>query len=196
LLDPVRCSFACDTFADIKTTLDALQASGMKLARKPKDRFDKPTDVGYRDCLLNVVLPNGIVGEVQLHSKAMLKVKADGHKWYEIQRDLEGKPDLSDEDSRKLLASKEAQRQIYGEAWQVALKGKETMGKALDVSGTPYTYFEHDNAYFRRLNRDDRSSIDDVLHGDKWVPYTGDRLKPAYFGDEVPDPLGGKKEAP
>lgn len=205
LIDPVRCSFACDNFTDLRSVLTALQGSGMKLARKPKDRFEKPTGEGYRDCLMNVTLPNGIVGEVQLHVKSMLTAKAEGHKWYEIQRELaakEKKGELSSEDREKLLASIEAQKQIYGAAWKeansTADKKEAPMTKALTPTGTPYTYYEHDNAYFRRLNRPGLvgKSIDDVLHGDKWVPYKGDCLKPAAFGDEVPDPLGGKKEAP
>jgi hypothetical protein len=198
LLDPVRCSFACDTFDDVRRTLVALKQSGMKLHRKPKDRFAKPTDEGYRDCMLNVVLPNGLVGEVQVHVKEMLKAKAEGHKWYEIQRELDGKAqtgDLSTEEQSKRLASVEAQRQIYGAAWKKATgKNQEgQMAKALNITGKTYTYYEKDNAYFRRLERPgghDAASIDDVLHGDKWVPYKGDRLAPVVFGDRVDDPLG------
>lgn len=198
LLDPVRCSLAVDDFSELREALLMLKASGMKLARAPKDRFAKPTPVGYRDCLLNVTLPNGLIGEIQLHTKAMLKAKADGHKWYEIERTLSAKEEkgtLSAEEKQKLLASREAQSQIYGEAWTASTSGKNPasdMKKALDMSASPYTYFELDNAKFRRLEKPGRvsRSIDDVLHGSTWVPYKGDRLAPATFGDEIDDPLG------
>jgi hypothetical protein len=128
----------------------------------------------------------------------MLIAKSEGHKWYEIQRELDGKAkkgELTPDENRKLLASVEAQKQIYGEAWKKASGEKQEgkMMKALDVTGKAYTYFEKDNAYFRRLNGPgvhDAASIDDVLHGDKWVPYKGDALAPVVFGDEVDDPLG------
>lgn len=194
LLDPVRCSLACDTFDEVHDTLKQLQASGMKLARKPKDRFTHPTEEGYRDCLLNVTMPNGLVGEVQLHVKSMLQAKSAGHKWYEIQRTLEGQRqsgELSPEEDQKRIAAKEAQQQIYGNAWTEATG--EKMAKALDPTGEAYTYFEHDNGYFRRMDRNGLSSIDDVLHGTEWVPYKGDRLKPAVFGDKCADPTKMKQ---
>lgn len=204
LLDPVRCSLACDNFAEIKQALDVLKATGMKIARKPKDRFADPTPVGYRDVLLNVTLPNGVIGEVQLHLKSILKAKADGHKWYEIERTLRAKAetsDLSDDEQQKLLASVEAQKQIYGEAWKSANSSAppadqphdEEMKKALTPSGTPYTYWEKDNAHFRGMNRNGTKAgyASEVLHGDKWVPYKGDGLAPVHYGDEEDDPLGG-----
>jgi hypothetical protein len=194
LLDPVRCSLACDTFDEVHQTLKQLRASGMKLARKPKDRFTNPTEEGYRDCLLNVTMPNGLVGEVQLHVKSMLQAKSAGHKWYEIQRTLEGNRqsgELSPEEDQKRIAAKEAQQQIYGNAWTEATG--EKMAKALDPTGEAYTYFEHDNGYFRRMDRNGLSSIDDVLHGAEWVPYKGDRLKPAVFGDKCEDPTKMKQ---
>ncbi len=58
-----------------------------------------------------------------------------------------------------------------------------------------FTYFECDNAYFRRRNGLSLTSIHDVLHGDRWVPYVGDCLRPAMFGDRVPDPAPGARDA-
>lgn len=48
-------------------------------------------------------------------------------------------------------------------------------------------YFKHDNAIFRQRpsKLKNRIGIDEVLHGNKWVPYKGDRLEPGYFGREV-----------
>ena len=56
-----------------------------------------------------------------------------------------------------------------------------------------FSYFDLDGACFRRRNNGFTESVDDVLRGGEWVPYTGsDRLKPAPFGDEIPDPLAQK----
>jgi hypothetical protein len=203
LIDPVRASIAVDTYDELSSALEALQASGMKLARKPKDRFAKPTPVGYRDALLNVTLPNGLVGELQLHVKAMLIAKAEGHHHYETERTLGAKKGvaLSNTDRAKLQAAIDSQTKIYEAAWQDSIGGSAqgsegTMGKALDMTDNEtgdggYSYFEHDNAQFRRLNQAPFREVDDVLHGKNWVPYGGDKLKPALFGNEVADPLAG-----
>jgi hypothetical protein len=46
----------------------------------------KMTDVNYSDRAANVRLPNGVIGEVQVMSKAMASAKNDMHKYYEISR--------------------------------------------------------------------------------------------------------------
>lgn len=204
LVDPVRASIAVDSYDELGAALEALQASGMKLARKPKDRFAKPTPVGYRDALLNVTLPNGLVGELQLHVKAMLIAKAEGHHHYETERTLGAKKGmaLSNTDSAKLQAAIDSQTKIYEAAWQDSIGGSAqssegTMGKAIDMTdtdgGEQYSYFERDNAQFRRMNQPPFREVDDVLHGKEWVPYQGDKLEPALFGNEIPDPMAGAK---
>src|SRR6185437_12873369 len=58
-----------------------------------------------------------------------------------------------------------------------------------------FTFFECDNAYFRRRNVLSDGSVHDVLHGDRWVPYEGDCLRPAVFGDIVSDPAPDARDA-
>lgn len=59
-----------------------------------------------------------------------------------------------------------------------------------------YSYFDLDGARFRRRNNGITELVDDVLRGGEWVQYTGsDRLKPALYGDEIPDPLAPKATA-
>jgi hypothetical protein len=53
-----------------------------------------------------------------------------------------------------------------------------------------YTYFEHGDACFRR-GPHGRKQVDDILHDGVWIPYDGDCLEPALFGDEIDDPLAG-----
>jgi hypothetical protein len=48
-----------------------------------------------------------------------------------------------------------------------------------------YDIFERDGATFRRPHGRDVPIVDDVWHGDRWVPYQGDRSKPAMFGDFI-----------
>lgn len=44
---------------------------------------------GYRNVLVNVNLPNGLVAEIQINTPAMLSAKANqGHRLYELERDL------------------------------------------------------------------------------------------------------------
>lgn len=62
------------------------------------------------------------------------------------------------------------------------------------MTADEFTHFEC-NAYFRRRNALSEASIHDVLHGDRWVPYEGDCLRPAVFGDLVPDPAPDAPDA-
>lgn len=240
LRDVVRCSIAVDTMDDLKSTLDALKKNGLELAQKPKDRFNKPLPVGYRDLMMIAKAPNGMCMEVQLHVKAMLAAKEEGHHYYEIERTLDAKAkaayratmsdreraeyeategkakekldelhgakgrQLLDEDDRATLKmAQDKQREIYNNAWEAASapKGEEPMSKAMDEGEEPlgksYSYFDKDGAKFRRQNNGLTRSVDDVLHNGKWVPYQGDCLEPALYGDEIGDPLakGGEAEA-
>ena len=62
-----------------------------------------------------------------------------------------------------------------------------------------YVYYKHDGAKFRRRGDAPYRSIDDILHGSTWKPYTGDELQPVVFGDRIVDPLAkaepGNQEA-
>lgn len=212
LRDVVRCSIAVDTHDQLREVLSTLQREGLDLAMRPKDRFVKPVPVGYRDLLMNVRLPpNGMIAEVQLHVKPMLKAKNLGHHDYEVERSLDakakgGKP-LTDEERAALRAAQERQKHIYEAAWQAAVAGPsrggpgagegEPMTKALRPGargGKRYTHFEHDGAYYRRAENGLTRSVDDVLRNGRWVPYKGsDPLYPALFGNEVADPLGSER---
>ena len=48
-----------------------------------------------------------------------------------------------------------------------------------------YRYYEKDGAYFRKLAERKEPLVDEVRHGNKWVPYDGDRFAPVCYGDEV-----------
>lgn len=48
-----------------------------------------------------------------------------------------------------------------------------------------FNIFEKDGARFRAPADRQARIVDHVQQGDKWVPYKGDRVAPAMFGDHV-----------
>lgn len=145
LLDVVRATIAVDTMSELKDVVSHLKSNGLKLARLPKDRFIKPTGEGYRDLLLNIELPNGMIGELQVHVKPMLDAKSEGHAHYEVTRTLQGKygedepTDKWDEaDHTAFYDAKKAQQKIYSKAWEKASGAhkneEQTLSKSLPCS--------------------------------------------------------------
>lgn len=129
LTDGIRATVSVKKITDLKGIFEKLTALGMKVAQKTKDRYKKPTGVGYRDILLNVEYPNGHIGEIQINCHDVLLAKGEGHKQYEIVRSMTaemkaaGRKRLNKKES---LAVKEANlkmREIYGEAY------KKTIGE-------------------------------------------------------------------
>jgi hypothetical protein len=124
--DIVRATVAVDSMDQIEDVMDKLRASGLKLARQPKDRFAKPTEAGYRDLLMNVVYPNGHIGEVQIHLKPILKAKAEGHKYYDDIRKIEetakreGRTTMTDDETKKLEEANAKSAALYDKAWKEA----------------------------------------------------------------------------
>lgn len=157
IVDLVRASVAVDSMDQLSNVIDKLKKSGMKLARKPKDRFAKPTEAGYRDLSLNVEYPNGHVGELQLHVKAFLEAKDAGHKYYEKTRTIsanakkEGRTTMTEEETREVEEANNKQRELYDAAWNRALRKEKTA--AMRVA-TATKFYEYDGmpAYWTRGN--------------------------------------------
>ncbi len=147
LRDMVRATISVPTMEDVKTVVDKLTAAGIEVAQKPKDRFAKPTSEGYRDLMMIVKLPNGMLAEMQVHLKAMTLAKDAGHKDYEATRSLQGKYQedqpteaWSDEDHKKFYEALKAQKKIYSDAWSSASGGDDTKpSDSLTKSGTSGT---------------------------------------------------------
>ncbi len=125
LRDPVRASIAVDTYEELSTAVVALQksleAKGGTIIES-ENKFANPTSAGYRDLSLNVKMPNGVIGEVQLHLKPILDVKNGvGHKIYEEFRKLaEKKTPLTEAEAAKVTSLMEESRRIYDAAWKKA----------------------------------------------------------------------------
>lgn len=136
LTDVVRASIGVDNYEDIPNVIETLRKSGMKLASKPTDRFAQPTPSGYRDIKLNVEYPNGHVGELQVHTKSMLRAKEQAHKDYETVRSIDAKAALekrserTEEEQKLVEEAVQKMKQTYDQAWQESLGQKKSQSKA------------------------------------------------------------------
>jgi hypothetical protein len=130
--DAVRASVAVDSLDDIPTVMAALRKHGLKLARTPTDRFQAPPPSGYRDMMMNVVQKNGHVSEIQIHLKAILQAKHEGHTIYAGVRTIEARAKaqnrtaLTPEEQKIVDEANRKSRILYGAALASATKSPST----------------------------------------------------------------------
>lgn len=87
--DVVRSSIAVDAPHQVERVLTEVRNTFHVV--RVKDRFKEPVD-GYRDVLVNVRMSNGLVGEIQIHAKPILKIKeGEAHRLYEQLRSVSAK---------------------------------------------------------------------------------------------------------
>lgn len=100
--DILRSTIVVDSYADVQAVLDEITKE-FKLFRDPKNRTggdsvfvngkeikaEDPARYGcYSDVMVNVVMPSGVVAEIQINVPEMLGAKeAQGHKLYEAYRE-------------------------------------------------------------------------------------------------------------
>lgn len=100
--DVLRSTIVVSSYDDAQQVLDEIEKE-FKLLRKPKNRTgdfdmtwsggalpaeDRMVYGGYSDVLVNVVMPNGVIAEIQINVPQMLSAKeGQGHKLYEAQRE-------------------------------------------------------------------------------------------------------------
>jgi hypothetical protein len=124
LTDVVRASIAVKSVSQLRAAVAAVEAEGMVLAQKPKDRFVTPGPTGYRDLNTVVRLPSGALAEVQYHLKSIISAKEkEGHPLYIEMTELERKnaswtptENWPEEDAQKYRALVAKQRAIYDKA--------------------------------------------------------------------------------
>lgn len=88
LIDMVGSKIIFDRVDQIYDALDRLKTeSDLRIVRY-KDRFQDVEPGGYCDVQMNVQLPNGHIGELRLHLKAVEDVADWEHSLYEVYRDL------------------------------------------------------------------------------------------------------------
>lgn len=151
ILDLVRATVAVDNLGDIPRVMKMLRSMGIQIAREPKNRFAKPTDVGYRDLMFNVRYPNGHVGELQINVKSMLVAKELGHSYYEKVRSfmadkaIAGDTSVTPEEQAEIDRANAVQKHLYSEAWEDAVGSTASMLKnAAELRGA--RYYEYQDA--------------------------------------------------
>lgn len=124
--DLVRATIVVPTEADVPKAVRAIRDNFDVI--KVKDRFESPMPTGYRDVLLNVRLPDGSIGEVQVHIPEMLAAKELGHLLYEIERVLP--------DGMERTRFVQAQSRFYGGAYEAAGRRAGSGQSASSLSNT------------------------------------------------------------
>jgi len=129
--------------------MDKLRESGVEVAKKPTDRFAKPTSAGYRDVKLNVRYPNGHIGELQIHVKPILKAKEQAHKDYEVVRSIEAKAakekrdTLTEEEQVTIDEANVRMKKAYEGAWAMATGKQQSKAASVQLFGAKNkTFFE------------------------------------------------------
>ena len=125
LLDIVRATIGVDNIGEVDGVMGVLRESGMVLARRPKDKLTNPDRFGFRNIHMNIRLPNGHIGELQINLKSILKVREEMHKYYEMVREVEaeaekGGKDLSVEEKVVVGDLVELLLKKYTDAWTKA----------------------------------------------------------------------------
>jgi hypothetical protein len=108
VVDIIGYTILVDSLSKAYDVLDRL--SEMADVVRVKDRISKPTDVGYRDILVNVRLSSGLIGEVLIMTKPMFEAKLRGHFFYEMVRS-----------NKATYVALKAQKRLYGRAWAKSL---------------------------------------------------------------------------
>lgn len=120
--DLVRGSIIVNSPEDAARVLDHIKNE--YTVTRVKDRFANPMATGYRDMLINVRLPSGIDGEIQVHVPEMIAAKELGHSVYNIERSTPPGPEKS--------AMIQLQSQIYNAA---ARSNRERTGGRQQMGG-------------------------------------------------------------
>jgi hypothetical protein len=127
-MDVVAGSLIYDSMEDIKAAAAALEGEGFRIG-PIKDRFARPMWGGYRDVSTHLIMPSGLVVELQLHIRPILEAKESlGHQIYEVARELRAgiQPGTLDPQDQKLaeggyLALKGLSNRLYGNAYMQAV---------------------------------------------------------------------------
>jgi hypothetical protein len=129
LKDGVRSTISVKNISELANIFNQLEELGLKLAQKPKDRYKNPTVSGYRDILLNVMYPNGHIGEIQINCHDMIKAKMFGHKIYEKVRTIEsaakkeGRDSMTDAELVLIADANKRMKMIYESAYRKISRG-------------------------------------------------------------------------
>lgn len=178
LTDIVRGTVAFNTLDELRTAVSTLKTAGMVLAKAPKNRVKNPLPSDYRDVLMNIRMPNGLVAELQLHLKKMLKAKNEGHHFYVKEREVfarnakggvvKPRDQWSPEDVRVADEAFAKQKSIYSEAWLDITGEKEVarVGKA----ESEWDYWDSGTGHFRTKRAWEQDPTVYVWRFGQWEP--------------------------
>lgn len=200
--DLVRGSLVVDKVSDVPAALAKIREnyeitktdSGKE---RIKDRFASPTPSGYRDMLVNVKLPNGGEGEIQIHIPEMISAKKVGHKVYDIERDM----GADHPDQAKLQKLRDLQGRVYAAALDTNMARTSASKASLD-SGVPYA---NTLARLGKGREPDGPNASQAPEGNSTtgMPSTSKNFEPAgndgnsiSTSDSILGPTKGKREPP
>jgi hypothetical protein len=109
ILDLLRTTIVVNNEAEIPNAIKQIKKSFDVV--RVKDRFKNPALTGYRDFLVNVKLPSGLIAEIQVNIPAMIGSKSTGHKLYRMSRNME-------QGSSKRTYLEGLSRRLYNEAYR------------------------------------------------------------------------------
>lgn len=121
ITDLARSSVIFETEEQVLQALDILR-QGMNVIRI-KNRFESPVN-GYRDVLLNILMPNEHIVEMQLHLRSILDVKYEfGDKLYQEIRTIEAdaiqeQRDLTTDESKRIEQLSFQAKRLYDDAFK------------------------------------------------------------------------------
>jgi len=162
VLDLVRATVVVDRAEDISDVMRYLRAAGIRVARRPKNRFSSPTEVNYRDLMFNIRYPNGHIGELQVNLRPMLQAKEVGHAFYESVREIVARVkaenrSMTVEEQATIDEANERQRELYDNAWRKAMGALLSRVAALkplkETSGLEYYEYDDFPTLVDRRNR-------------------------------------------
>ena len=124
IMDIVRSSVIFETEEQVLEALNILRQD-MNVLRI-KNRFESPVN-GYRDVLLNILMPNGHIAEMQLHLRSILDVKYKfGDKIYQKIRTIEAdaikeQRDLNADEAKRIEELSNKAKKLYDEAFEKSI---------------------------------------------------------------------------
>lgn len=110
LRDTLRATIVVKSYGDADAVISEIRKHFEIDESRHKNRVSNPTAEGYRDHLLNVILPDGLQAEIQINTPEMLAAKDVGHALYEVSQNYSLPEDVRDEASG-------SQRELYGAAY-------------------------------------------------------------------------------
>jgi len=137
MADLVRGTVGIQNVADLPKTMSTLvsvmEKNGFKLAEMPDNRFENPTNAGYRDFQCKFTAPNGLNVELQINTRSMLDAKEGpgGHDLYNVARKLDEGAKVAPDPAAYMkahaaeydeLANK--MKALYDGAWKQSLGAK------------------------------------------------------------------------